>query len=248
MQSSFYINNNDVIHTFSYMSIWKLMICSWQVYGGFNKMGLVQPNTTRSTMANATAPWRHNIVPMSYPYTQAQQQSSPRIYTAWIVHWKFETIEIIAFSWCNYRFYFASCCMSRPRIESNRPFPTIYCTYHVYEQVCDWLLQVCHGEVTFQGQQYRFASSNEKLAPSACRFESHDIKSIINLSKKRHLICLIDTWILNGRAIRSSGWQEIEVYRLHLDSCCRQSRNKNKQITLTFQQMGQFPQFLSQYS
>ena len=35
-----------------------------------------------------------------------------------------------------------------------------------------------------QGQQYRFASSNEKLAPSACRFESHDIKSIINLSNK----------------------------------------------------------------
>ena len=147
-------------------------------------MGLVQPNTTRSTMANATAPWRHNIVPMSYPYTQAQQQSSPVIYAAWIVRWEFETIEIIVFSSCDCRFYCVSCCMSRPRIESNSPFPTIYCLYYVYKQVYDWLLQVMYGEVMIQGQQYRFASDDEKLAPAGCRFESHDIKSIINLSNK----------------------------------------------------------------
>ena len=170
IQSSFLITNNDVIHTFYFMSIWKSMICSWYVYEGFNKMGLVQPNTTRSTMANATAPWRHIIVPMSYPYTQTQQQSSPRIYTAWIVRWMFETIEIIAFSSCDSQFHCASCCMSRPRIESNSPFPTIYCLYHVFEQVYDWLLQVLHGEVTIQGQQYRFASSNEKLAPCGLSF------------------------------------------------------------------------------
>ena len=40
------------------------------------------------------------------------------------------------------------------------------------------------GEVTIQGQQYRFASDDKKLAPAACRFESHDMKSIINLSNK----------------------------------------------------------------
>jgi len=41
-----------------------------------------------------------------------------------------------------------------------------------------------YGEVMIQGQQYRFASDDEKLAPAGCRFESHDIKSIINLSNK----------------------------------------------------------------
>ena len=248
IQPSFYITDIDVIHTFSYMSRWKSMICSWCVYEGFNKMGLVQPNTARSTMATVTAPWRHSIVPMSYPYTQAQQQSSPVIYAASIVRWEFETIEIIVFSSCDCRFYCVSCCMSRPRIESNSPFPTIYCLYHVYEQVYDWLLQVMYGEVMIQGQQYRFASSNEKLAPEACRFESHDIKSIINLSNKVTLNLPHQYMGIKWKRLKAfrmaRNWSISVAFGLVLSS----KQKQNQQITLTFQQMGQFPQFLSQYS
>ena len=170
------------------------------------------------------------------------------MHAAWIVRWMFETIETIAFSSRDCRFHWASCCMSMPRIESNSPFSTIYCLYHVYEQVYDWLLQVLHGEVTFKGQQYRFASSNEKLAPSACRFESHDIKSIINLSNKV-------TLDLTHRYIEIK-WKSDEVVRMARNSSISvafglvlsSKQEQNQQITLTFQQMGQFPQFLSQYS
>jgi hypothetical protein len=45
-------------------------------------------------------------------------------------------------------------------------------------------LEVSLGEVTIQGQKCRFASDDEKMATAACRFESHDKKSIINLSNK----------------------------------------------------------------
>jgi hypothetical protein len=38
------------------------------------------------------------------------------------------------------------------------------------------MLQVIEGEVAIQGQQHRFASGDEKLAPAACPFESHHMK------------------------------------------------------------------------
>jgi hypothetical protein len=95
---TYILDNKYLHHTFIF----------FHIHIRFNAMFLVCPlrfqwkgsffnHTTRSTMANVTAPWQYSIVPMSSLYTQAQQQSTPRIYKAWIVCWMFKTIEIIAF-------------------------------------------------------------------------------------------------------------------------------------------------------
>ncbi len=137
------------------MSIWKPMICSWYVHVGFNKIFISSTNTTRSTMANATAPWRHITIPMSHPLTHTQQQAYPVIYVAWFVRLMLETIEIIAFLWNVNPFYFESCHFWRPHPELSSPFPTIYCLYTVFDYIYDWLLYVSLGEVIIQGQQCR---------------------------------------------------------------------------------------------
>jgi hypothetical protein len=95
------------------MSGWKPMICSWYVHEGFNNRAISFNNATRSKMANATAPWQHIAVPMSYPNTHTQQPTLSWAYTDWMVCWMLETSEIIAFLWNDNSFYCASCHFSR---------------------------------------------------------------------------------------------------------------------------------------
>jgi hypothetical protein len=132
------------------MSIWKQMICSWYVHAGFNKIFISSTNTTPSTMSNATAPWWHVTVPMSYPYTQTQQSTLYLAYTAWMVCCLLETIEIIAFLWNDNPFYCASCLFWRLHLDSNSPFPQYIASIMFLKKFMIDCCKVCADKLLFK--------------------------------------------------------------------------------------------------
>jgi hypothetical protein len=71
----------------------------WYVLGMSTKVSIKGLCATWWTMANATVPWQHITVPMSYLYIQTQKSTSLWIQAAWCMRFMLKTIEKIAFLW-----------------------------------------------------------------------------------------------------------------------------------------------------
>ena len=89
------------------------------------------------------------------------------------------------------------------------------------------------------------------LAPSARRFESHDMKSIINLSNQ--VTQTLTHKYVNIFMEESQGLHDLKKlkYAGCIFNCVvvkSSKQTQNLQITLSFHQLGQFPQFFLRYS
>jgi len=166
------------------MSVWKPMICSWYVHVGFNKRAISFNNTQldqNGECDGALTAYCCSYELSLHTYTTTNiflsiysLNGSLNAQNHWdnciLVKRQFILLRILPFLEAS----------SRVKQSFSNHLLPLYCFWMRY----DWLLQVSLGEVTIQGQHCRFASDDEKMAPAACRIESHDKKSIINLTNK----------------------------------------------------------------